>query len=113
MPGYRPEEYLAEIRDFLREAVDKLIALGCDYIQLDAPNYGSYCDPGTRERMASSYRRALPRLQGQSPLRNYGGDEARYRAVKRARTPGPSPLLSARRRAGIPDVLPRRRFLGW
>jgi 5-methyltetrahydropteroyltriglutamate--homocysteine methyltransferase len=52
----RPEEYLAEIRDFLREAVDKLIALGCDYIQLDAPNYGSYCDPGTRERMAAEGR---------------------------------------------------------
>jgi 5-methyltetrahydropteroyltriglutamate--homocysteine methyltransferase len=52
----RPEEYLAEIRDFLREAVDKLIALGCDYIQLDAPNYGSYCDPGARERMAAEGR---------------------------------------------------------
>ncbi len=52
----RPEDYLAEIRDFLREAVDKLIALGCDYIQLDAPNYGSYCDPDTRERMAAEGR---------------------------------------------------------
>jgi 5-methyltetrahydropteroyltriglutamate--homocysteine methyltransferase len=50
------EEYLAEIRDFLREAVDELIALGCDYIQLDAPNYGSYCDPGTRARMAAEGR---------------------------------------------------------
>jgi 5-methyltetrahydropteroyltriglutamate--homocysteine methyltransferase len=52
----RPEDYLAEIRDFLREAVDKLITLGCDYIQLDAPNYGSYCDPDTRERMAAEGR---------------------------------------------------------
>jgi 5-methyltetrahydropteroyltriglutamate--homocysteine methyltransferase len=42
------EEYLTEIRDWLREQVATLIALGCDYIQLDAPNYGSYCDPGTR-----------------------------------------------------------------
>lgn len=50
------EEYLAEIRDFLREAVDMVLALGCDYIQLDAPNYGSYCDPGTRARMAAEGR---------------------------------------------------------
>jgi 5-methyltetrahydropteroyltriglutamate--homocysteine methyltransferase len=49
----RAEDYLAEIRDFLRAAVDKLIALGCDYIQLDAPNYGSYCDPDTRARMVA------------------------------------------------------------
>ena len=42
------EEYLAEIRDWLRAEVATLAALGCDYIQLDAPNYGSYCDPGTR-----------------------------------------------------------------
>jgi 5-methyltetrahydropteroyltriglutamate--homocysteine methyltransferase len=52
----RAEDYLAEIRDFLREAVGQLIALGCDYIQLDAPNYGSYCDPGTRARMAAEGR---------------------------------------------------------
>jgi 5-methyltetrahydropteroyltriglutamate--homocysteine methyltransferase len=52
----RSEDYLTEIRDFLRESVDKLIALGCDYIQLDAPNYGSYCDPGTREQMAAQGR---------------------------------------------------------
>jgi 5-methyltetrahydropteroyltriglutamate--homocysteine methyltransferase len=47
------EEYLTEIRDFLREVVDKLTSLGCDYIQLDAPNYGSLCDPDTRAAMAA------------------------------------------------------------
>lgn len=46
------EEYLTEVRDWLREHVDRLLALGCDYIQLDAPNYGSLCDPDTRARMA-------------------------------------------------------------
>jgi 5-methyltetrahydropteroyltriglutamate--homocysteine methyltransferase len=50
------EEYLLEIRDWLRSSADRLIALGCDYIQLDAPNYGSYCDPGTRARLAASGR---------------------------------------------------------
>jgi 5-methyltetrahydropteroyltriglutamate--homocysteine methyltransferase len=47
------EEYLTEIRDFLREVVDKLVSLGCDYIQLDAPNYGSLCDQDTRAAMAA------------------------------------------------------------
>jgi 5-methyltetrahydropteroyltriglutamate--homocysteine methyltransferase len=42
------EEYLNEIRDALREVVDQVVALGCDYIQLDAPNYGSLCDPDHR-----------------------------------------------------------------
>ena len=50
------EEYLTEIRDFLREVVDKLTSLGCDYIQLDAPNYGSLCDPDTREAMRAAGR---------------------------------------------------------
>jgi 5-methyltetrahydropteroyltriglutamate--homocysteine methyltransferase len=50
------EEYLTEIRDFLREVADKLVSLGCDYIQLDAPNYGSLCDPDTRDRMAAEGR---------------------------------------------------------
>ena len=50
------EEYLTEIRDYLRTVVDGLIALGCDYIQLDAPNYGSLCDPDTRAAMVASGR---------------------------------------------------------
>jgi 5-methyltetrahydropteroyltriglutamate--homocysteine methyltransferase len=50
------EEYLTEIRDFLRSVVDTLVSLGCDYIQLDAPNYGSLCDPDTRARMRAEGR---------------------------------------------------------
>jgi 5-methyltetrahydropteroyltriglutamate--homocysteine methyltransferase len=52
------EEYLAEVRDYLREVVARLTRLGCDYIQLDAPNYGSYCDPDTRALMAAEGRDA-------------------------------------------------------
>jgi len=48
------EEYLTEIRDALREVVDQVVALGCDYIQLDAPNYGSLCDPDNRGRMEAA-----------------------------------------------------------
>ncbi len=50
------EEYLLEIRDYLREVAEKLVALGCDYIQLDAPNYGSLCDPDTRAKMTADGR---------------------------------------------------------
>jgi 5-methyltetrahydropteroyltriglutamate--homocysteine methyltransferase len=50
------EEYLFEVRDYLRSVVDRLVDLGCDYVQLDAPNYGSLCDPDTRAAMASAGR---------------------------------------------------------
>ena len=44
------DDYLFAVRDFMRkEIVDRLIDLGCDYIQLDAPNYGqAYTDPDVR-----------------------------------------------------------------
>ena len=50
------EEFLTDIRDYLREVILDLVALGCDYIQLDAPNYGSLCDPDTRARMSAEGR---------------------------------------------------------
>jgi 5-methyltetrahydropteroyltriglutamate--homocysteine methyltransferase len=50
------EEYLTEVRDYLRSVVGGLAALGCDYIQLDAPNYGSLCDLDTRAAMVASGR---------------------------------------------------------
>jgi 5-methyltetrahydropteroyltriglutamate--homocysteine methyltransferase len=50
------EEFLTEIRDYQREVVRDLVALGCDYIQLDAPNYGSLCDPDTRGAMVADGR---------------------------------------------------------
>jgi len=53
--GYgSPEEFLTEIRDYLRSVAHTLIDLGCDYIQLDAPNYGSLCDPDNRARLAAA-----------------------------------------------------------
>ena len=50
------EEFLTDIRDYQRDVIRELIALGCDYIQLDAPNYGSLCDPDTRARMTADGR---------------------------------------------------------
>jgi 5-methyltetrahydropteroyltriglutamate--homocysteine methyltransferase len=45
------EEFLVAVRDLLREDVAGLVELGCDYVQLDAPNYGSLCDPEHRQRL--------------------------------------------------------------
>jgi 5-methyltetrahydropteroyltriglutamate--homocysteine methyltransferase len=50
------EEFLSEIRDYLRSVAHTLIDLGCDYIQLDAPNYGSLCDPDTVAAMRAAGR---------------------------------------------------------
>jgi 5-methyltetrahydropteroyltriglutamate--homocysteine methyltransferase len=50
------EEFLCDIREYQRGVVRDLIALGCDYIQLDAPNYGSLCDPGTQVRLEAEGR---------------------------------------------------------
>jgi len=38
------EQFLVAVRDLLRAEVARLVELGCDYVQLDAPNYGSLCD---------------------------------------------------------------------
>lgn len=55
--GYSsPEEFLTEVRDYLRSVAHTLIDLGCDYIQLDAPNYGSLCDPDTVAAMRAAGR---------------------------------------------------------
>jgi 5-methyltetrahydropteroyltriglutamate--homocysteine methyltransferase len=43
------EEYLTDIRDWIRGVARRLAESGCDYIQLDAPNYGSLCDPEIRD----------------------------------------------------------------
>jgi 5-methyltetrahydropteroyltriglutamate--homocysteine methyltransferase len=49
-------EFLTDIRDYQRGVVAELMGLGCDYIQLDAPNYGSLCDPDNRARMRAEGR---------------------------------------------------------
>jgi len=51
------EEFLNEIRDYTRTVVQDVVALGCDYIQLDAPNYGRACDSEFQALMAAQGRR--------------------------------------------------------
>jgi 5-methyltetrahydropteroyltriglutamate--homocysteine methyltransferase len=45
------EQFLVAVRDLLREELARLVELGCDYVQLDAPNYGSLCDVENRRRL--------------------------------------------------------------
>jgi 5-methyltetrahydropteroyltriglutamate--homocysteine methyltransferase len=42
------EEFLADVRDWVQGVAARLASRGCDYIQLDAPNYGSLCDQDIR-----------------------------------------------------------------
>jgi 5-methyltetrahydropteroyltriglutamate--homocysteine methyltransferase len=43
------DAYLADIVDLTRREVDELVALGCTYIQIDAPQYAALLDPELRE----------------------------------------------------------------
>lgn len=50
------ESFLETVRDHLREEVRRLVDLGCDYVQLDAPNYGSLCDLDYRRQLEAAGR---------------------------------------------------------
>jgi 5-methyltetrahydropteroyltriglutamate--homocysteine methyltransferase len=52
----RIEDFLDDLRDSTRGVVQEVAALGCDYVQLDAPHYSFYLDPGLRARIAASGR---------------------------------------------------------
>ncbi|MEE8301989.1 MAG: cobalamin-independent methionine synthase II family protein [Candidatus Tectomicrobia bacterium] len=49
----RCEDFLVAMRDYIRSEAERLVALGCAYLQLDAPNYGNLCDPVERTRLAA------------------------------------------------------------
>lgn len=42
------EDFLVAVRDWLHDVAARLVSQGCTYLQLDAPNYGSLCDPDNR-----------------------------------------------------------------
>jgi 5-methyltetrahydropteroyltriglutamate--homocysteine methyltransferase len=49
-----PRDFLLAMRDHTRAVVEQLIGLGCDYIQLDAPNYTQWhVDSRIRDAFAS------------------------------------------------------------
>lgn len=43
------DAYLADLVDLLRGEISELIRLGCDYIQIDSPQYTALLDPKLRE----------------------------------------------------------------
>jgi len=47
------ENFLADVAEILREEVDELVRLGCDYVQLDAPHYPLLLDPTYSDFYAS------------------------------------------------------------
>jgi 5-methyltetrahydropteroyltriglutamate--homocysteine methyltransferase len=51
------EAFLTAIRDYTRQVVRDAVAMGCDYVQLDAPNYGRACDPEFQALMEAQGRR--------------------------------------------------------
>ncbi|MQA88339.1 MAG: methionine synthase [Streptosporangiales bacterium] len=85
------EEFLTEVRDYQREVVVELVALGCDYIQLDAPNYGSLCDPDTRAQMERQGRDVAAELAFDAELDNslFEGLKNVTRAMHICRGTGP------------------------
>lgn len=84
-------DFLSEVRDYEREVVEHLVALGCDYIQLDAPNYGSLCDPETRRRMQDEGCDPDEQLEFDAELDNslFAGLEGVTRALHICRGNGP------------------------
>jgi 5-methyltetrahydropteroyltriglutamate--homocysteine methyltransferase len=52
----RCEDFLVEMRNVVRGMVREAVAMGCDYVQLDAPNYGNLCDRNLRAAMESTGR---------------------------------------------------------
>lgn len=43
------EDFLADVAEILREEVDELVRLGCEYVQLDAPHYPLLLEPRYRD----------------------------------------------------------------
>jgi 5-methyltetrahydropteroyltriglutamate--homocysteine methyltransferase len=56
------------VRDYEHSLVRDLTDLGCDYVQLDAPNYGFICDPRFREEMAHTGRDLAADIQFDAEL---------------------------------------------
>ena len=47
------DSFLGDVAEILREEVDELVRLGCQYVQLDAPHYPLLLDPAYRDFYAS------------------------------------------------------------
>jgi 5-methyltetrahydropteroyltriglutamate--homocysteine methyltransferase len=93
------DDFLADVRDFIREHVIKrAIEFGCDYIQMDAPNYGqSYCDPEVMAAMEADGHDLRAELIGDAEIDNqvFEGISGVTRALHVCRGNGPGGSWSA------------------
>jgi 5-methyltetrahydropteroyltriglutamate--homocysteine methyltransferase len=93
------DDFLVAVRDYLREhVVNKLLELGCDYIQLDAPNYGQfYVDPDVRAALEADGHDLRAELIADAEIDNslFEGVRVVTRALHVCRGNGPGGIWSA------------------
>jgi 5-methyltetrahydropteroyltriglutamate--homocysteine methyltransferase len=93
------DDFLVAVRDFIRqEVVERAISLGCDYIQMDAPNYGqSYTDPEVRAVLEAEGHDLEDELVGDAEIDNsvFEGISGVTRALHVCRGNGPGGSWSA------------------
>lgn len=93
------DAFLAAVRDFIREhVIRRAIELGCDYVQMDAPNYGqSYTDPEVRAAMTAAGHDLEAELLADAEIDNsvFEGITGVTRALHICRGNGPGGTWSA------------------
>jgi len=93
------DDFLVAIRDYLREhVVARLLEFGCDYIQLDAPNYGQfYVDPDVRAALEADNHDLRAELIADAEIDNslFEGISGVTRALHICRGNGPGGIWSA------------------
>jgi 5-methyltetrahydropteroyltriglutamate--homocysteine methyltransferase len=93
------DDFLAAVRDYQREHLVKpLIGMGCDYIQLDAPNYGQfYVDADVRAALEADGHDLTAELIADADIDNslFEGISGVTRALHVCRGNGPGGIWSA------------------
>lgn len=93
------DDFLAAVRDYQREHLIKpLIDIGCDYIQLDAPNYGQfYVDAEVRAALEADGHDLNAELVADADIDNslFDGISGITRALHVCRGNGPGGIWSA------------------
>jgi 5-methyltetrahydropteroyltriglutamate--homocysteine methyltransferase len=94
------DDFLRAIARYLREhVVEPLIALGCDYVQLDAPNYAQWhVDAGNRAAFAAAGHDMAAELEADAEIDNsvFKGITGITRAMHICRGNGPAGLWLAK-----------------
>jgi 5-methyltetrahydropteroyltriglutamate--homocysteine methyltransferase len=103
--------FLSDVRDYIRhEVIERLIGLGCDYIQMDAPNYGQfYTDAEIRAEFEAEGHDLQANLIADAEIDNsvFEGVTGVTRALHVCRGNGPGGIWSA---AGGYDMLAPEMF---